>query len=634
MTAKMPKAHEPLARRITIMPRMPKVRQSLARRITVLNVMVSAAAVVLACLAFLAYEVNSFRLNIDNDLSIQAQIIGSNAASALIFNDSSSAQKTLAALQASPHITYAGIYTPAGQFFAGYWRDTKGEPKALPVPPTLTAESHWFANWRANLVRPIIFDGKNVGTVYIRSDLQGLISRAGTYAIILASILAVSLIGALFASRIWQRKITEPVVELTETARVISRDRNYALRATPISTEDEIAFLIGSFNEMLSEIQIRDTTLQESERQFRTLADSLPQLTWIAEADGAIFWYNQRWYDYTGTSPEEMMGWGWQSVHDPARLAEVVEKWTASIKTGQRFTMIFPLRGQDGKFRDFLTMAVPIRDNTGKVVRWFGTNTDVTEQRRSEEALRQTEKLAATGRLAASIAHEINNPLEALTNLIYLARKNPGKSESYLAIADQELDHIAEITKHTLGFYRDTTTPVQVNIAEVLHEVLELYSRKLQFKNISIKEQYEAGAGILGYPGELRQIFANLVANAIEAMQQSGHLSIKTSTVHNGASGNTAGVRVSVMDDGCGIEKSQMKKIFEPFYTTKKDVGTGLGLWLTQNLVAKHNGHIHVRSKVDHEKSWTVFSVFLPQDLSVGRSPIAGTPGNGVVSSR
>lgn len=614
--AEMPRVHEPFARRMTLMQKMPKVRESLARRITVLNIMVSAAAVVLACVAFLAYEVNSFRVNIDNDLSIQAQIIGSNAASALIFSDRASAEKTLAALQASPHITYAAIYTPTGQFFAGYWRDKRGEREALPVPPTLTSESHWFANWNVTLVRPIVFDGKNIGTVYIRSDLQGLISRAGTYALILASILVFSLIAALLASRVWQRKITQPIIGLTETARIISRDRNYALRATPTSSDDEIAFLIGSFNEMLSEIQIRDTTLQESERQFRTLADSLPQLTWIAEADGAISWYNHRWYEYTGASPEAMMGWGWKSVHDPARLPEVVEKWTASIKTGQRFTMIFPLRGKDNTFRDFLTIAVPVRDSTGQVVRWFGTNTDVTEQRRSEEALRQTEKLAATGRLAASIAHEINNPLEALTNLIYLARKNPAKSESYLAIADQELDHIAEITKHTLGFYRDTTTPVQVNIGDVVHDVLELYSRKLQFKNISIKERDEAAAGILGYPGELRQVFANLVANAIEAMQQDGHLSIKTSTVRNGASGKTAGVRVSVMDDGCGIEKSEMTRIFEPFYTTKKDTGTGLGLWLTQNLVAKHNGHIHVRSRVDHGKSWTIFSVFLPQNQS------------------
>ncbi|HXU48893.1 MAG TPA: CHASE sensor domain-containing protein, partial [Candidatus Binatia bacterium] len=235
--AETSRVHEPFARRMTLMQKMPKVRESLARRITVLNIMVSAAAVVLACVAFLAYEVNSFRVNIDNDLSIQAQIIGSNAASALIFNDRTSAEKTLAALQASPHITYASIYTPTGQFFAGYWRDKRKQPEALPVPPVLRGESHWFANWRANLVRPIIFDGKDIGTVYIRSDLQGLISRAGSYAIILGTILVLSLIAALLASRVWQRKITQPIIGLTETARIISLDRNYALRATPTSSE-------------------------------------------------------------------------------------------------------------------------------------------------------------------------------------------------------------------------------------------------------------------------------------------------------------------------------------------------------------------------------------------------------------
>jgi PAS domain S-box-containing protein len=608
----------------------PNPHQSLARRITALTLMVSAAAVVVACFAFLAYEVNSFRVTIIDDLSIQAQIIGSNSASALIFNDRSSAEKTLAALQASPHITFAGIYTPEGQFFAGYWRDAQSEPRTPPVPPTLSDEAHWLQDWHANLVRPIIFGGKNVGAVYIRSDLQGLIGRAGTYSIILASILAASLIAALILSRIWQRKITDPLTNLTETARIISRDRNYAVRATPTATADEISLLIGSFNQMLSEIQFRDTTLQESERQFRNLADSLPQQAWSADADGAIVWFNKRWYDFSGVNDALTSVDAYVEIVDPRLLPRVMENWLHSVKTGQQFEMVVPLRGKDGVFREFLILGVPVRDNTGKIVRWFGTNTDVTEQRRSEEALRRTEKLAATGRLAASIAHEINNPLEALTNLIYLARRNPATSESYLAMADQELDHIAEITKHTLGFYRDTTTPTPVDISSVVREVLELYSRKLQFKNIEVKERYSAGTTILGYPGELRQIFANLIANAIEAMEDNGHLVIKASPVSNGAPGNGSGVRVSLMDDGCGIDPSQMKKIFEPFYTTKKDVGTGLGLWLTQNLVSKHNGRIQVRSRVDRGKSWTVFSVFLPQSQSAQRPlPTGKADGDG-----
>lgn len=593
---------------------MAKMHDSLARRITMLNLMVSAAAVVLACIAFLAYEVNSFRVAIEDNLSIQAQIIGSNSASTLIFNDKPSAEKTLSALQASPHITFAGIYAPTGQFFAGYWRDAKSESQTPPVPPTLTTESHWFQNWRVNLVRPIIFDGKNIGAVYIRSDLQGLISRAGTYAVILVAILALSLIAALLVSRVWQRKITRPVIGLAETARSISRDRNYAVRAAPSPGNDEIAVLIGAFNKMLTEIQLRDDTLQESERQFRTLADSLPQQAWIASPEGEIVWFNKWWYDFSGVMDALKAVDAYISIVDPAILPLVMQGWSRSVETGQQFEMVVPLRGKDGVYRDFLILGVPVRDRQGTIVRWFGTNTDVTAQKRSEEALRRTEKLAATGRLAASIAHEINNPLEALTNLVYLARKNPANSESYLAMADQELDHIAEITKHTLGFYRDTSTPVRVDIAEVLGEVVALYSRKIQFKNVEVKERFEAKGRVPGYPGELRQIFANLIANAIEAMEQNGHLTIRTSDVRSEASGNGKGVRVSLMDDGCGIDRQQMAKIFEPFYTTKKDVGTGLGLWLTQNLVDKHHGRIQVRSRVSPSKSWTLFSVFLPDD--------------------
>jgi PAS domain S-box-containing protein len=593
---------------------MARARDSLARRLTVLNVLVSAAAVVLACFAFLAYEVNSFRLNIMGDLSIQSQIIGSNSASTLIFNDKASAEKTLSALEASPHVTFAGIYQPNGQFFAGYWRDLQGEGPIPPAATGLTSEIHWFANWSANLQRPIILDGKDIGTVYITSDLRGLINRAGTYATILIAILALSLIAALLVSNIAQKKISQPVIQLADAAQQISRERNYALRVTPTDNDDEIGLLIGSFNQMLSEIQLRDTTLQESERQFRTLADSLPQQAWIAGPDGIIVWFNQRWYDYSGMSDALSLTEGYVRIVDPAALPGVMKKWRHSVETGQQFDMIVPLRGTDGAYREFLILAMPVRDNTGKIVRWFGTNTDVTEQRRSEEALRRTEKLAATGRLAASIAHEINNPLEALTNLVYLARKNPEKSDTYLAIADQELDHIAEITKHTLGFYRDTATTTRVNVGQVLHEVLELYRRKIEFKNISVNARYGKDINIPGYAGELRQIFANLIANAIEAMQQDGHLTIKATAVHSGPGSNGGAVRVSLMDDGCGIDPQQMKKIFEPFYTTKKDTGTGLGLWLTQNLVQKHSGHIQVRSSVGAGNSWTVFSVSLPME--------------------
>jgi len=256
---------------------------------------------------------------------------------------------------------------------------------------------------------------------------------------------------------------------------------------------------------------------------------------------------------------------------------------------------------------------MPVRDDHSKIVRWFGTNTDITDQRRSEEALRQTEKLAATGRLAASIAHEINNPLEAVTNLVYLARKQPSNVEKYLNLADQELDRIAQITKNTLGFYRDTVSPVEMDISEVLKEVLALYARRIQFKKITLRPEYGEGAEIVAHPGEIRQIFANLVANAIDALSENGRLTVRVSKVGGQNGFDRPGVRITFLDNGTGIAPTHRKRIFEPFYTTKKDVGTGLGLWLTLGLVEKHHGTLKVRSGVQPGRTWTAFSVFLPE---------------------
>ena len=177
----------------------------------------------------------------------------------------------------------------------------------------------------------------------------------------------------------------------------------YAVEAMRAGAGDYI--LKGNFSRLvpaiereLREAEVRrerkqaEEALRESEERFRTLANALPQLAWIARPDAYIYWYNQRWYEYTGTTPEQMEGWGWQRVHDPDVLPKVLEQWQASIATGQPFDMVFPLRGADGHFRQFLTRVVPLKDAEGHVLQWFGTNTDITERKQSEEALREKEE--------------------------------------------------------------------------------------------------------------------------------------------------------------------------------------------------------------------------------------------------
>jgi signal transduction histidine kinase len=243
----------------------------------------------------------------------------------------------------------------------------------------------------------------------------------------------------------------------------------------------------------------------------------------------------------------------------------------------------------------------------------IGAAVDVTERRRAEEALRNAEKLAAAGRLAASIAHEINNPLEAETNLIFLARTTGvanAEGETLLTMADQELRRVAHLTKQTLGFYRDSTFPSNFAVAEVIDDVLSLYTRRLQAREVKVRKEYSDLGEMYGMIGEIRQVISNLVANAVDAMPNSGgtlHIRLRRTRY----SQNGPALRITVADTGMGILVELQKRIFEPFFTTKPATGTGLGLWLTKSIVEKHRGTIRVSSSTSG-KTGTVFLLFLP----------------------
>jgi PAS domain S-box-containing protein len=270
---------------------------------------------------------------------------------------------------------------------------------------------------------------------------------------------------------------------------------------------------------------------------------------------------------------------------------------------------------KDGTTLDISVSVSPVYDSDGKIVGAATIARDITERKAVEESLRKTEKLAATGRLAASIAHEINNPLESITNLLYLLRNNLSLDERagrHLALAEQELDRVAHIVKQTLVYYRDTSSITEVDIGNTLDSVLAIYARKLQASSVLVDKRYQATQAVHGFPGEIRQVFSNLIANAIDAMPQGGQLTVVTKNSHDFKNGNAPGVRILIADTGYGIRADQRQQLFEAFFTTKTNVGTGLGLWLSKNIVEKHGGSIKVRSTTREHKSGTVFRVFLP----------------------
>ncbi len=247
---------------------------------------------------------------------------------------------------------------------------------------------------------------------------------------------------------------------------------------------------------------------------------------------------------------------------------------------------------------------------------------DVSERIRTENVLRLNEKLAATGRLAATIAHEINNPLESVTNLLFLLQHHASLDDSarqYAATASAELARVVHITRQTLGFYRDTSSPVPVRLSSLLEDVLDLYSRKVENRNIRIARRFESDATVHGFPGELRQIFSNLVANSLEAIGSDGRLSVHIYHSRAWRRGEPEGVRIIIADNGPGIPVEHRPKLFEPFFTTKSEKGTGLGLWVARGIVQKHGGFIAVHSSTRPGNSGTAFSVFLPADT---RQPV------------
>ena len=626
--------------------------------------------------------------------------------------------------------------------------------------------------------------------------------------------------------------------------------------------------------ELESRVEERTQQLRESENQFRMLANSIPQLAWMANADGSIFWYNDRWYEYTGVSVDDVQSSGWKKILHAEHLDRFARSTRHSWDTGQLWEETAPLLGKDGQYRWFLSRAVPIRDSEGGIARWFGTSTDVSEQiaaeekirqlnaqleqrvteletimqvlpvgvtvahdpecrlitanqalceamgvqpgenitksvdseggriyelyrdgriiapedlpiqqaiatrkpaeisemevrradgmttqllgtasplfddkgavrgavgaffdvterkrmedllreradllelaseailvrdpaglvqywnagaealygwsrdevlgkpvhallgtefpaeplsvettlsrdgrwdgnlvqqtkdgrevtvasrqifksgsasileinrditaqMRAEEALRTTEKLAAMGRVAGIIAHEINNPLESITNAFYLLQNHPSLDEEakyYAQLGGEELLRVCHITRQTLGFYRESQQPVDVSIAELLDDVLELQNRRLQLNKIMLEKRYRSQGRVRGFPVELRQVFFNLIGNAIQAMPEGGRLRIGVVERWNERMKRTD-LWISVCDTGSGVMPEHAQHVFEPFFSTKSNKGTGLGLWISKGIVQKYDGAIRFRSLPYRGGNMTAFLVVLP----------------------
>ena len=389
----------------------------------------------------------------------------------------------------------------------------------------------------------------------------------------------------------------------------------------PVTVDNEFGDLIGAFNRMVASIEEQRSGLNDT----LSLLDSM-----LANAPIGLVFFDRRcrivrvngvFAAMTGVPLSRHLGRTLPELL-PKAVAEKLEQAVLRVIALEAPVHDVELTGQVGKLNwpwTWLVSAYPVRTMPDQV-RWVGAIViDVSERKRSEEALRRTEKLAATGRLAASIAHEINNPLEAITNLLFLLREY-GQLEkqalNYVNIAEHEVQRMSEITQQTLRFYRQSTLPARANMAELLDSVLTLYSGRLNTLGIQLDRRYDATMDLYCFAGEVRQVIANFVSNAIDASTGGGRLIVCARRSRDWSDSNKAGVRFTVADTGAGMEDEVRQRLFEAFFTTKGATGTGLGLWVSHEIIQKHHGKVHVRSRVANGSgpSGSVFQMFVPDN--------------------
>lgn len=369
----------------------------------------------------------------------------------------------------------------------------------------------------------------------------------------------------------------------------------------------------------MTHARLAEEALQESREELRKrahLLDLAHEPIVVRGLDDKIIYWNKGAERLYGWTASEAVG---KHIHTllhtnfPVSLEQALEQ----LRSGGFWEGELNQTTRDGSPVTVITRWVMQRDEQGHPIAILDTKFDITERKRAEMTLRTTEKLATVGRMAATLAHEINNPLESVTNLIYLARETEGIPESarqYLLDADEELDRVGQMTKQTLGLYRESTKPEPLLVSGLLKGLLAMYSPRIKTRQIRTDLKVVSEIEVCGLKGELRQVFSNLLSNSIDAVGTDGIICLRVATAHGERNGPRGGVRVMVADNGPGISAANVKRLFEPFFTTKMNVGTGLGLWVSKEIVEQHGGCIRLRSCTMQGKNWTVASVFLPDD--------------------
>lgn len=408
-------------------------------------------------------------------------------------------------------------------------------------------------------------------------------------------------------------------IEHYETVRVTKSSEKIPISVTISPVKNPDGRVVGA-SKIARDISDRRKN-EESRFRLAAIVDSAEDAIISKDLNGIVRTWNTGAARMFGYRSEEMIG---RSILQliPEDLRSEEDEILRKLRAGERIEHYETTRRKkNGENFDVSVTISPIFDEKGSVIGASKIARDISDRKQMERVLVQSEKLAATGRMAAAIAHEINNPLDALMNLIFLSREssrdNP-EAKQYLRLAEQELGRVAHIARQTLGFYRESSSPAEVYMRDLVEDVLTVYGPKMGAAKISVDTRFNELQKILVNKGEMIQIFSNIIANAIDAMRNGGILRILTRKVSAPAGD---GVQIVIRDTRTGIAHDNLPRIFEPFFTTKGTRGTGIGLWVARQLVESRGGSVSVASSTEPGNSGTTITIFMPFHLPM-------TPGN------
>ncbi len=559
-------------------------------------------------------------------------------------------RKTIAAMMGASTIAAVEITDPNGVTIVGSNPAQEGTSTLTDTERKYLAVSRGTSildlpGGHHEAVAPIMIDGKLRALAWVYPNDSAAQPELYDQLRLTLAFALVGVVGCILLAEYLARSVTRPLGRLLQATRRIIRDPVDTSTLPPDpSASSEVADLTLAFNLMVASIEEQRTGLNDTLGLLDSMLAHAPVGMAFFDSQTRFIRMNEFFAGMNGLLIGKHIG---RSVTEifAGKTGETIRE---SIE--QVFETAEPVRDlevnvgepeEDGRLTTWLVNIYPVK-SAGPAVRWVGAViVDTTGIKRSEDALRRTEKLAAVGRLSASIAHEINNPLEAITNLLYLIRRQDGldaKSADYVDLAEHEVARMSEIVQQTLRFHRQSTRAAVANVGEILESVLSLHRGRVRALQIKVEQRFRGEVELYCFAGEMRQLFANLIGNAIDAMPgQGGRLVLEVRTSRSWKDPDVSGVRVVVADTGCGMSRATQRRIFEPFFTTKEATGTGLGLWVSAEIIQKHHGTVRVRSRgaCDREegRSGTVFMVFLPSAAPGGAELAQPIRSAGVLSA-